>query len=721
MKSLLLFIMAFTMVLNLHSQATCGPVFTDTFDDDGALPTEWTEYSTSGSVSVVSGALTFNLVSNTPSAYRAFTAVSNNCSCSFDVEGSRTTMNFQMDFVSADGKYIASIALGKGTTDIKYSTAMVSEVPGTYIAGVIGTPKFAKNQNYSLSLYFDFDNQTVDFYNAGELTLENIPFLEAATDLGKVDGKLLYMYANNGTAILDNLAVVASSETRIALSNALAVSQSVFDAASIGESFHDYPQTAADAFDLVLASTGTVVNDCDASSETMTTAMSDLAAAESAFLSTQVDPVALHLYSSYGFTGDEKEMKCGYYNGDLGAYEDKAVSFKLKKGYMATFAQDVNGAGVSKVYVASEADLAINLPADLQKSISFVRVGPWRDTRKRGSSGKSGNNDVSIALKSSWFYDWGSSDASMDDQEYVVMDWSGGAGIDKMTTMGNTMDITHHLAFNEPDGAKQANMTVDKAIEKYKILQASGLRLGAPAVTDGTKGRAWLDEFMPKAIAAGYRIDFIPVHYYKIMSATAFRDWLKDFYDEYQIPIWVTEFNYGDIWAANEKTKTEAQVLSAMQGYCEMMDDEEFIERYCIFTWQPSETSAQTVMSVRSPVTLNSVGEYYANHESPVAYTQEVYEQGPDLTSGILTAAQDGIKVDIHPNPVNGGSINFSYSTEVKIAQATVRLYDINGREVLVKENSPEQLNVSHLKSGLYLLRIESALGMMTQKVIIGQ
>ena len=45
---------------------------------------------------------------------------------------------------------------------------------------------------------------------------------------------------------------------------------------------------------------------------------------------------------------------------------------------------------------------------------------------------------------------------------------------------------------------------------------------------------------------------------------------------------------------------------------CEMMDEEEFIERYCIFTWQPSETSSQTVMSVRNPIALNSVGEFYS-------------------------------------------------------------------------------------------------------------
>ena len=138
MKIKLLCIVVLFFTMNIFSQTNnCGNVVDDMFDTAGALPAGWTEYSTSGSVTVVNDYLKFNLVSNTPSAYRTFTPVSNNNSCSFDVQGSRTTMNFQMDLVSSDGKYIASIALGKATTDIKYATAMVEEIPGNYIAGVI--------------------------------------------------------------------------------------------------------------------------------------------------------------------------------------------------------------------------------------------------------------------------------------------------------------------------------------------------------------------------------------------------------------------------------------------------------------------------------------------------------------------------------------------------------------------------------------------------------
>ena len=72
-------------------------------------------------------------------------------------------------------------------------------------------------------------------------------------------------------------------------------------------------------------------------------------------------------------------------------------------------------------------------------------------------------------------------------------------------------------------------MTKKTAAERYKTLLASALRLGTPGVTDGTNGRTWLDNFMDIVLEAGYRVDFIPVHYYKTMSAANFYAGLKDF------------------------------------------------------------------------------------------------------------------------------------------------------------------------------------------------
>ena len=41
------------------------------------------------------------------------------------------------------------------------------------------------------------------------------------------------------------------------------------------------------------------------------------------------------------------------------------------------------------------------------------------------------------------------------------------------------------------------------------------MRLGAPALSHyAGASKAWLDSFMSQAVSAGYRVDFIPIHFY---------------------------------------------------------------------------------------------------------------------------------------------------------------------------------------------------------------
>ena len=95
----------------------------------------------------------------------------------------------------------------------------------------------------------------------------------------------------------------------------------------------------------------------------------------------------------------------------------------------------------------------------------------------------------------SWFYTWGadSKGVTAPGVEFVPMIW-GAANADAATiarakTAGRTL-----LGFNEPDLAGQATMSVDTALSLWPKLQATGLRLGAPAVAAGAdKAGGWLD------------------------------------------------------------------------------------------------------------------------------------------------------------------------------------------------------------------------------------
>src|SRR4051812_21732773 len=116
-------------------------------------------------------------------------------------------------------------------------------------------------------------------------------------------------------------------------------------------------------------------------------------------------------------------------------------------------------------------------------------------------------NGVTEALadsNSGWFYTWSSNKGGIRAPrgvEFVPMIHDAGSVTEKelgrAKKQGNAL-----LGFNEPDRADQAHMTVNQALDLWPRLQATGLRLGAPAVsTGGDIAGGWLDRFMKGAAA----------------------------------------------------------------------------------------------------------------------------------------------------------------------------------------------------------------------------
>ena len=81
-------------------------------------------------------------------------------------------------------------------------------------------------------------------------------------------------------------------------------------------------------------------------------------------------------------------------------------------------------------------------------------------------------------------------------------------------------NITHVLAFNEPDGTQAtggSEISPQFAATRWKAeiepLKALGVSLGAPGVTGGASGWVWMDAWF-EACDGGCSPDFIPVHWY---------------------------------------------------------------------------------------------------------------------------------------------------------------------------------------------------------------
>ena len=257
------------------------------------------------------------------------------------------------------------------------------------------------------------------------------------------------------------------------------------------------------------------------------------------------DFAAMTVYNNKSLAGMSMPLQCyvNYDDASLGRMKTAIGSFRLKRGYMATIAQQENGTGVSRNYVAQDHDLEVKtLPPELDGKIRFVRIFPWRWVSKKGVAGGIWQN-----LNVGWYYDWNISHDSSLDLEYVpIKQKRGWPGLQQDWKARGS---THLLGYNEPDHKDQANLSVDEAIAGWPELLGTGLRLGAPAVSDG--GLGWLYEFIEKADAAGLRVDFVPVHYYRAVpnpgdergAATQFYNFLKGIHDRVKRPLWVTEWN----------------------------------------------------------------------------------------------------------------------------------------------------------------------------------
>ncbi|WP_417279496.1 glycosyl hydrolase [Celeribacter sp.] len=146
------------------------------------------------------------------------------------------------------------------------------------------------------------------------------------------------------------------------------------------------------------------------------------------------------------------------------------------------------------------------------------------------------------------------------------------------------------LAFNEPDSRKSegSNLSVEQAVALWPKLEARGLRLGSPAVTqDQTLGASsWQGRFMAQAEAKGLRVDFMAVHYYSTNgNVKAFETWLRKVHAEYKRPIWVTEFAFID-WQ-NVRGVRYAQNAAFAEAAILMMERLPFVERHAWFAANP--------------------------------------------------------------------------------------------------------------------------------------
>ncbi|WP_083958011.1 glycosyl hydrolase [Herbidospora mongoliensis] len=201
-----------------------------------------------------------------------------------------------------------------------------------------------------------------------------------------------------------------------------------------------------------------------------------------------------------------------------------------------------------------------------------------------------GVNAAVANSQASWYYTWAVDHQNITtpaNSQFVPMIWGVNSVTDANLAKAKAAG-PYLLGFNEPDFADQSNITVEKALDLWPRLQDAGKILGAPAVAwGGDRAGGWLDRFMTGVKQRGYRVDFIPLHWYGGDFVTEravgqLKGYLQAVYDRYKKPIWLTEFALID-FSNGTRFPTEAQQAAFVTESAKMLQSLPFVERYAWF------------------------------------------------------------------------------------------------------------------------------------------
>ncbi|WP_299551502.1 glycosyl hydrolase [Seonamhaeicola sp.] len=442
---------------------------------------------------------------------------------------------------------------------------------------------------------------------------------------------------------------------------------------------------------------------------------------------------AVEIFDGPNLTGNSMKLTPYTYNkvAELGTFNDAVSSFKVKRGYYVTMAQNENGTGYSKVFIAHDNDLVVNtMPDGLVGKVSFARVIPWRWPHKKGHPGNASSTN------SAWTYNWNANKTSGLNAEYIPikhnLSWP---SFGKFTSIEGS---TQMLGYNEPDRPDQADATVDEMIEQWPRLLESGLRLGSPAPSDGGLNRLY--NFIDECDKRNYRVDFVAIHYYRgCASANDFKNFIQAVHQRTGRPIWITEWNNGANWT-NCKPQTNQENANKVDSFIQMMDDLPYVERYCIFpylggNWNTLNNGNLTATGIvyrdnKSPMAFNPEKEF-ANSFNPLALPTNLNASFNDSDYSVELTWDDVSDIEnavIIERKENGGSwteiarietadINYYKDTDVSFGSYTYRVKQlvVGGNSSPYSDNAsttvinPDHENVALNKTANLIVSSENA------------
>jgi len=331
----------------------------------------------------------------------------------------------------------------------------------------------------------------------------------------------------------------------------------------------------------------------------------------------------LTAYTGQGFQGDS----CSdYTTGSSGGYmltlsqaklNNQIRSFRLKRGYMVTFAIGQAGYGYSRCFIAQDADLEVSeLPTILDNRISSYRIFKWQDAGKNGvcNGNETTANEMNEALSTSWSFSWywssvGSS--QLPDRDFVVHQYK---EYTPHTDALGSQDWTCHMKTNNEPANKsdEGDCSVSDVLANWELKMRTGLRLCSPSQHDG--GLSWTEAFFDSIDARGWRCDIFDIHCY--WPQWNLNNQLEGYYTKYGRPIWVSEFLWGASWNNNgvfSSSDPDNENYTVMSNVLNNWNAADYIERYAYW-------NAESKGHIYENGTLTKLGEFYSKMVTGTGY-----------------------------------------------------------------------------------------------------
>ena len=302
-------------------------------------------------------------------------------------------------------------------------------------------------------------------------------------------------------------------------------------------------------------------------------------------------------------------------------------SFKLKRGYMVTFANRPSGRGYSRCFIAADQDLEVPvLPGILDNSISSYRIFQWFDAGKPQLAAATGDAAACDALNVTSTYTWSVGVSMAPNVESVVHHIY--EDFPSPSACGGATWTPHMKTNNEPkNGSDDRPQDLATILANWENLMATGMRLCSPSSWDGSdywNGTGFLKEFFDSIDARGWRCDILDMHCY--WPESNFGN-LKNWVNAVHRPIWISEWCWGASWnsdGAFASGVTENAVRDALSRICNNLNGMDYVERY--FYWNGERDISRIYRSGK----LTPAGEMYAQLDGGLAYNGK-YDYAPKV------------------------------------------------------------------------------------------